>query len=754
MDLIHNATFRLLPEITSRLSHKAGIYRVILDLPQIDKIVCVLIQSEDEPQPRKCGRRKLEKTKRKRKKAPPRLVGYLLWMDRSELLEIEPDGLIKTLEISPPKQKPILELSAQDKEKYEKRKSAMAPFMDFKILEESILIHMGIGGLVRQIVAESNVSRPVVYKWFSILCRYGFDELSLIPRREACGAPGIPRPVAPGLRNKAGRKTTKQRIALAYGVILDPEQPGVCEEWAAAIRAADNRIPEPKPSWSKRATMIQLSAFCSKAKEEDGKITLVKPEQGTYPNNGQIRHALTFGVNRLERLLEKTTKNHFNRALRGLRARNWQGVGGPGHTWAIDSTIGDLFLRSSVNRAWILGRPIVYIVVDIWSTAVVGFYVCITGPSWSTAKVAIFNSASDPNLVGKLWGYVPIMSLVPAPTICYQLLCDRGEYLSSGQTETAKLGLLELTSYTPPYRGDLKGLVEVLHRIEKDAQFLFVPGAMDYRRAELELRKVNPEDAVLTVRDYVQYLYQLFNSYNLTADRCHRVAAQMEGEGVFPSPAGLWRWGHAMGIGFRKHLPQAKLITGLLPENIARVRRDGLLYGGNFYRPKEFDIADWTGIARNLGGWDINIRHYQGSLGEIWAPNPNAGDLLSFELTDESRGCSENTEEEWADVLAHAAMRNADIEHLRTMQSLDTQHRMKMVVDNARKLTQEADAKDSGPRPNMTEARQMEVAANAPSQSEVKVTQALQEDAMDTHLQMMNSLMQSFNDQEASHVLD
>lgn len=50
-----------------------------------------------------------------------------------------------------------------------------------------------------------------------------------------------------------------------------------------------------------------------------------------------------------------------------------------------------------------------------------------------------------------------------------------------------------------PYRGDLKGLAEVLHRIEKDAQFLFVPGAMDFRRQELELRRVDPNDSVLTL---------------------------------------------------------------------------------------------------------------------------------------------------------------------------------------------------------------------------------------------------------------
>ena len=116
----------------------------------------------------------------------------------------------------------------------------------------------------------------------------------------------------------------------------------------------------------------------------------------------------TSELTRLQRILEKTTKAHFKRALRGLTARNWEGVAGPGHTWAIDSTVGDIYLRSSVNRAWIVGRPIVYIIVDIWSTAVVGFYVCLTGPSWNTAKVSLFNATADPALLGDLWGYEPI----------------------------------------------------------------------------------------------------------------------------------------------------------------------------------------------------------------------------------------------------------------------------------------------------------------------------------------------------------
>lgn len=99
--------------------------------------------------------------------------------------------------------------------------------------------------------------------------------------------------------------------------------------------------------------------------------------------------------------------------------------------------------------------------------------VCLTGPSWNTAKVSLFNAAADPALLADLWGFQAVGGLNAAPA--YALMCDRGEYLSKGHRETA-MKLLPLTSYAPLYRGDMKALVEVLHRIEKDAQFLFIPG--------------------------------------------------------------------------------------------------------------------------------------------------------------------------------------------------------------------------------------------------------------------------------------
>ena len=745
MDLIPLSAFRILKELEPSSPYLAGIYRVILDEPIIGKTIAVLISPED-PIRGKGGRKKKNDSdlKRKRKKPAEPLVGNLIWMDRDELARLHEKKLLKPHVIE---RAAFVAPNGKNKDDYERRKTVMECFLDQKKLQESILTHEGLGGIVAETIAEFGVSDSFVYRQWSNLCRWGFDKKSLRPGRDRSGGAGVKRPCDLGpdnkpIRKKAGKKTTKQKIALAYGVTLDPEQPGMNSEWAAAIRAADNQIPTPKPSWTKRCELITKSAFCAKSKEVDGVLTLVKPDFGTYPNKMQIQRTLTVDKTQLERLIERTTKSHFKMAMRGLIARNWQGVAGPGHTWAIDSTVGDIYLRSSVNRAWIVGRPIVYIIVDVWSTAVVGFYVCLSGPSWNTAKISLFNAVADPALLGEMWGYQPILSLSPYPTMCYSLMCDRGEYLSQGHRSTA-IKLLPQTSYAPPYRGDLKGLVEVLHRIEKDAQFPFIPGAMDYRRAELELRKVNPEDAVLTVRDYVQYLHELFSEYNLTANREHRVDAHMRAAGVYPSPAGLWRWGHEMGVGFRRHTDEADLITGLLPSNEARVRRDAIYYSGCDYMSDDIKAAEWTAIARNFGGWDVPINYYPGSMGSIWTPNAGSSGLLRLRITDESRASAELTSEEWTDVIAAATMDRPMEEHIRMMNSIESAQRIEALLENAKRLTAEAVAKASGAAPTMTEARTIETAAAHPSKSERKVKEEARDEAMDKHQAMLEAVLRS-----------
>jgi putative transposase len=589
------------------------------------------------------------------------------------------------------------------------------------------------------------------------------EERSLLPRFDRCGAKGKPkrcdppkldenRRVVPA-RRKAGRKTTGERITAIYNKPPPPTQPGMSTEWAAKIMAADAQIPSPKPKWGVWETRILNSAFVGKAKEADGKIEFVRPDALTYPNSDQIRRVLATGRTRLEQAMSRTTTRHFLRSMRGLVARNWKDVPGPGYAWAIDSTVGDVYLRSSINRAWIVGRPIVYVIVDIWSTAVVGFYVCLTGPSWSTAAISIFNSTCSPALLGELWDFKHQMALYPLPGMCQTLLCDRGEYVAIAHRNLA-VKTKHHTQITPPYAGDLKGLVEVLHRIAKDAQFLFVPGAMDYRREELELRRIDPASCTMTVKEYAAWLQLVFAEYNFTADRSHRLDAHMLAAGVEPTPAGLWTFGHSMGIGWGRHLTESELVTNLLPTDTCRVGRSSVRFRKCDYMSKDVEIAQWTTLARNFGGSEFQAHYYPASMSRIWTPNTAGEGLLSLRISDQSRASPELTHDEFDDAIAFGLTGGSKLAHDRSMQKVYFYRQRMNIVKDSILQTQEAVAKASGIQPTQTEARVMEVAKSRPHQSEAKTREEqkeeLQERAMSEFEQMMKNLRGGNVDSEDS----
>lgn len=736
MDLSHNSTFKILSG-----SH-AGLYRVVLDEIQIGKTVIVRIDPcQDENKP-KAGRKRLQTTKKPRKKPSLPLIGNLIWMDRAALQGLEAEKELLIVEI----EKENFSLSSSSQAVFQERKKIMARFFDFDHFREQILVHGTIAGLIKEAV-DNGASKSAIYKNFSLLARHGFAESSLRPTLHRCGAPDVSRPCDPGGRKKAGAKTRKQRIAKAYdGTILESSQPGMSTEWAKLILAADKRISAPKPAMADRVIQILDSHFITRYKQKDGKLIPIPPKHGEYPNKRQIRRVLEREIPRLQRLLEKTTSGHFTRNKRGLKGRNWEGVAGPGHTWAIDSTIGDIYLRSSIERAWIIGRPIVYIIVDVWSTAVVGFYVCLDGPSWDMAKVSLFCSAAPPELIGDLWGYEPMLSLNPAPSLPAVLMCDRGEYLSKAASVTGTQ-LIPCLSYAPPYRPDLKGLVEVLHRIKKDKQYFFIPGAIDQRRAELELRRFNPDDAVLTIQDYTAYLYTIFTEYNLTAPRHHRLDSHMLAAGVFPSPAGLWRYGHEVGIGFRRNTLLSELVTTLLPSDIARVTRQGIKFAGKEYRSDAVDERDWTALARNFGGWDISANYFPGSVSRIWTENLGGSGLLDLRLSDYTTTSPEFTFDEVLEAYTVGQLGKEQYEHTIVSTALQARQRATEIINRAKNLTADALAKDQGEKPTLSEARHLEsdVNSNPPSEPTNAPEPVEDDPAREAHHNMMSSLFAAIN---------
>ncbi|GAB2900661.1 hypothetical protein GCM10027046_32080 [Uliginosibacterium flavum] len=743
--LAHNALIKIIGEPRDTL------YRVLLDEPAKGKTVLIEIidRTEDSPSPSPRGgrRRKVHNqgNQLRRKKSPLPTMTTPTWFDRAELEKLDAQHLLLRVDAELEAGYFVLPFTPKRKTEYERRCQIAAPFLSYGTLREELLVSGSFASLITGAIA-AGCSKALAYKIPSLLCRFGFSERSLRDRRFNCGARGVKRPCVPGIRKKSGRKTALERMARQHGEDPPCEQPGMTEDWRNKIMAADAKLSKLKMKMPERVDRILASSFVTQFKFVDGKPAAIEMPMGSYPNRRQIQRVIKNEIPRLTELQQKTTKGHFNRNLRGLRGKMWKQIPGPGHTWCIDSTVGDIYLRSTIERSWIVGRPVVYAVVDAWSTAVVGFHVCLQNPSWNVAKVALFNCVAPPALLGDLFGFTVSLALDPLPTLPASLWMDNGEYRSKAGRV---FGMhVPDESFTPPYRPDWHGVVEVLHRIGKD-NIQAIPGAIDKRRKELELRQYRPGRSVMTLPEFVEYLYVVFSNYNLTANREHRLDATMKACGVFGSPAGLWRFGHSMGIGTQRAFTQASLTADLLPHDRARVTRNGIYRAGLDYGWPSGLEEQWSTIARSpSGGWNIQTNYHPSGVSKIWTPNATPVGMLELSLQDTAIAPRDATLFDHLDVLRYQDQRRGENEHLRNLLRVQSENQRKQLRDNAIDLTREADAAARGSRPSITVARDVELFPSqgvALSSVEIPPKENLPDNGLDDHLAFMAQLSAEMN---------
>jgi len=667
-----------------------GFYRVVATPSSVDLIWIAFIGASRDAGEHATG---------SQKKA--RVIGSLSQVSRGTLLAMQCEGQMASVTLRPHGRYLMQteDLDEIDKSIWKRRQKEMKPFLDHDLLCDSLSTSRGIGPLVK-LAMQRGGSRATVYRLWRLLCQHGFESASLHPRFDLCGAPGKLRPVDKN-RRKAGRRTLREK----RGEPVTSSQMGVTESDRTAILLHYQALARVGLTGRRLYERIIERAYVTTYVQTETGRQPVLPPQGTFPNQRQVRHIIESGVDRLERVLRKTTQGHYLRNLRGLRGRSYDNVAGPGYVYAIDSTIGDVHLRSSINRAWSIGRPIVYVVVDVWSTAIVGFYVCLSGPSWNTAKLALLSTLADPSLIAEMWGIQHLNVLNPAPSAPSMVLSDRGEYLSVGARDTCeRLGIN--FAFNPAYRPDLKGLVEVVHRIAKDEQYLFLPGAIDARRRELEL-KPNAKESALTLREYVQFLHGTFAHYNLFADRSHRMTSEMIAAGVEPAPASLWRFGHEIGCGYRKAISQDRLITELMQRGTAESRRDGLFFESLQYEGELATNKQWSALARNYGATDHVAYHFPGSTSRIWVPE-FGGELHQFNLKTNARVPPEVSLDEWRDALMYEKAKNDDRQYKRLAAALAQMDANAQLRKRAVALTKDAEAAYEGLKPNYREARVLE----------------------------------------------
>jgi len=160
----------------------------------------------------------------------------------------------------------------------------------------------------------------------------------------------------------------------------------------------------------------------------------------------------------------------------------------------------------------------------------------------------------------------------------------------------------------PPYRGDLKGIIEQhFHLINVDLAHL--PGKMgkDYGERCTEDYRLN---ARLTLNEFIAIIIHyvlLYNNHHYMES--YGKTLQMRQMSIRPIPRDLWNFGMKYLSGVQRTLSKTTVRYAILPTEKASITDHGILFRGLFYGCDQGFRESWFDSARVSGREAITISY-------------------------------------------------------------------------------------------------------------------------------------------------
>ena len=479
-----------------------------------------------------------------------------------------------------------------------------------------LLLHSNQRGLlIRECAAQAGLSKAVIYKYLRRYWQAGRTRNALLPAFDKCGGRGKRRHPKTGTQEaaKLGRPSAR---AVSSGQQLGVR---ITLEIERKFERGIKRFYETRAERSLRdAYQLTLEAFFHEGYTlVAGTPVPVLPVAEALPSFGQFRY--WYDHHRDAQRADKARRGErsYNLTGRALPGDSTQMASGPGALYQIDATIGDIYLVSSFDRNRIIGRPVIYVCIDVFSRLVTGIAVTLEGPSWLGAMLALDNLVEDKVAFCAGYGIEISDEMWPCQHLPEALLADRGEF--EGYNADNLVGALGISVHnTPPYRADWKGIVERHFRVVNDKFIHFMPGAVAHSRVrgEADYRL----DAVLTLEEFRKLLICHVLNYN-----AHHYLSDypkdkfMIADAVERYPLDLWSWGIRNCSGHLRTLPREIVRLNLLPRKQAAITPQGIRFEPELYYTSELALREgWFARAGRRGTSKIEVAYDPRSVDRIY----------------------------------------------------------------------------------------------------------------------------------------
>lgn len=567
----------------------------------------------------------------------------------------------------------------------------------------------GRGKLLNEREQQTGITKKTIYKFLRRYWQRGLTRNALLPTYDRCGAKGKERE---GSERKRGRPSKLAKVnKLPTGININ-----------AAIREKFNRgirlfYEKTEGRTLQDAYQKTLEKFFHKGYDllADGTLVPFLPPAHELPTFGQFRYWYEKERDAIRALSTREGQRRYNLRHREVLGDSTQMAFGPGSVYQIDATIGDIYLVSSLDRSRIIGRPVIYVVIDVFSRLIVGISVTLEGPSWVGAMQALENAANDKVAFCSEYGIEITKEDWPSYHLPEMLLADRGE-LEGYNADNLVNALNIRISNTPPYRADWKAIVERNFRLSNDKFIHWTPGAVYQarERGDADYRL----EAVLDLHQFrkLMILSVLDHNKDHRMD-WYRMDEFMIQEQVEPYPLDLWNWGIRNRAGHLRVVASDILRLNLLSTGKASVTYRGIRFEHLLYSSELALREQWFVKARERGFWKIKVAYDPRKLDYIYLHLEDGRRLEPCQLIDAEKTFRGRDWYEAADYFAIQSQEK-DLAKSRKQQSRAVLNaRMEQIITEATEQTagvlqsREKQSKRSrlqGIRQNRQDEREME----------------------------------------------
>lgn len=509
-----------------------------------------------------------------------------------------------------------------------------------------------------------------IYRSLNQYWRYGQEINALLPAYKNCGGSGMSRPSGskkrgapiqlstPCLTAPSGVNTTEEdKVKFLLGM----KKYGLKGKEVCLTRVYDQTLKE------------FYAAEIQSAEREDR-----EPE---IPGLRAFRYWIKKLIPEAELIRKQTTAGDFDRNRRGLRGAATDHTEVPGSCFELDATVLDVHIVSEFNRNHVLGRPTVYCVVDKESRMIVGLHVSMEYASWRAGRQALVNSFTSKKSYCAGFGIQIEESDWPCHHIPQRLLCDRGEFICN-KPEELVVPLIGHLSIAPPYRAELKGIVERRFGILNEKlvhELMGTTRGRHYIRGDRDPRL----DAALTLREVNALLIdQVLDHNSAFFDGLAAQTTLLVESALSPTPLNYWnihlkKHRHALNRG-----DEAEIRARLLPVDHVSMTSKGIrLNDDMYYGCDRIEFEDWKVIARSNGRWKLEALIDQDNASSIYVRlHPREG-FTRCTLMSRS---AQFRERHRADVLYFEDWKKIEKQQARpTSESVERHNRRKGITANA-----------------------------------------------------------------------